>query len=233
MIEWLNHYFEEAAHGGELLVREHVEQRMRLLPFEFYVGCHSPMQYFKSDDHPRVSPPFLFLLLGWLYFAALAIGQVQNAPVTEPRAQQHEPAGPPVAKGAAAIMQQRQSCSLRLVVNADALFAPHRWTLNPDASQTLQALGPMIAKAGKHPVRITAFTAVSDSAPENEDVSHRRAITVRTWLLNHQMVPPMTPVVGFSSSGMSQQAAASPIGKRRQNNGTVEVVIDTCNAPTP
>ncbi len=174
----------------------------------------------------------LFLLPAALFFAGLAAAQVQTAPITEPRAQQEAPV-PAVAKGAAAITQQRQSCSLRLVVNADALFAPHRWTLNPDASQTLDVLGPMVLKAGKHPVRIVAFTADSDSAPENEDVSHRRAITVRTWLLNHHMIPAMTPVAGFSSSGLGEQAAAAPMNQRRQKNGTVEIIIETCKAPAP
>ena len=172
----------------------------------------------------------LCILATGLAFGAQA-GQVQTAPITEPRAQQ-EPASP-VAKGAAAITQQRQTCSLRLVVNADALFVPHRWTLNADARQTLDVLGPMILKAGKRPVRIVAFTAASDSVPENEDVSHRRAITVRTWLFNHQLIPPATPVEGFSSSGLSEQAAAVAINQPRQKNGTVEIVIETCQSSTP
>ncbi len=161
----------------------------------------------------------------------MSAAQVQTAPITEPRAQQ-EPA-PAVAKGAAAITQLNEKCATQLVVNADALFTPHRWTLNADAAQTLDVLGSMIEKAGKHPVRITAFTAASDSAPENEDVSHRRAITVRSWLLNHQLVPPMTPVAGFSFSGLGEQAAAAPSNRRRQKNGTVEIVIETCKPPAP
>jgi len=157
--------------------------------------------------------------------------QVQTEPVTEPRAQQ-KPV-PTVAKGAAAITERHENCSTRLIVNADALFAPHRWTLNADARQTLDVLGPMILKAGKRPVRIVAFTAASDSVPENEDVSHRRAITVRTWLFNHQLIPPATPVEGFSSSGLSEQAAAVAINQPRQKNGTVEIVIETCQSSTP
>jgi len=176
--------------------------------------------------------PFVVALISTFWAVVpSAAAQVQNEPITEPRAQQ-KPA-PTVAKGAAAITQRHESCATRLIVNADALFTPQRWTLNPDARQTLDVLGSMILKAGKHSVRIVAFTAAADAAPENVDVSHRRAITVRTWLVNHQFVPPDTHAVGFSSSGMSEQAAAVPMNQHRQKNGTVEIVIETCKPSTP
>ncbi len=152
---------------------------------------------------------------------------MQTAPVLEPRGQQ-EPA-PTVAKGAAAITQLHGKCSTQLIVNADALFGPHRWTLNHDAGQTLDALGPMITQVGKHPARIDAYTGAAESVAENQDVSQRRALTVRTWLVNHQFLPAATPIAGFSSSGPSQGAASSSDKQRRQKNGTVEVVIRACN----
>ncbi len=166
--------------------------------------------------------------------AASAVPQspeTQTGPITEPRGASHEPAGPPVAKGAAAIAEQHEKCSTRLIINADALFAPHRWTLNPDGGKTLDALGPLIAKAGKHPARIVAYTTSSDSDTENRDVSQRRAITVRGWLVNHHLLPEGTPVEGFSKQGAiaSQKNAgpSQPTGGQPKN-GTVEVVIDTC-----
>jgi outer membrane protein OmpA-like peptidoglycan-associated protein len=169
---------------------------------------------------------------GWLALlccvsAAISSAQVQTAPITEPRAQQ-EPA-PTIAKGATAIKEQPMKCSTQLVVNADALFAPHRWTLNHDAAQTLDVLGPMITQAGKHPARIDAYTAAADSDAENRDVAQRRALTVRTWLVNHQLLPAGTPIAGFSSSDPPQGGAPSSDNKPRQKNGTVEVVIQTCN----
>ncbi len=148
---------------------------------------------------------------------SLALAQVQNAPVTEPRGEKQESASPAV-KGAAAITEQDEKCSSRLVVGADALFVPHRWTLNHDASQTLDILGPLVAKAGKHPARIVAYTAVSDADAENRDVSQRRAISVRTWLVNHHFIAEGTPAEGLGKGDSSGH----------QKNGSVEVVIDTC-----
>ena len=164
---------------------------------------------------------------------ALAASQslAQTGPVTEPRGAAHEPAGPPVAKGAAAITQQHDKCLTRLIVSADALFQPDRWTLNHDAGQTLDALGPQIAHAGKHPARIVAYTASSKSQSENRDVSQRRALTVRTWLVNHRYVPENTPAEVSNEDDhvaeMDRGAAAHDAAPHR--NGTVDVVMDSCH----
>ncbi len=100
-------------------------------------------------------------------------------------------------KGTQAIKQTDAKCSETLSVSADALFQPKRWTLNPDAGQTLDALGPMIAKAGKHPVRIESFTDFAGSDSYNQMLSEKRAITVRGWLVNHGFVPEGTPDRGI------------------------------------
>lgn len=155
---------------------------------------------------------------------ALVRAQVQTGPIDEPRGASHEPAVPPV-KGAAAIRQRRAKCSLDLIVNADAMFQPNRWTLNPDGGETLDALGPMITKAGNHPARIIAYTASSESDTENRDVSERRALTVRTWLVNHQFLPAATPTEAASP----EKPPASIHSGGRHKNGVVEVVIDTCH----
>ena len=134
------------------------------------------------------SPRFLVSVLFVCLVPGTSLSQVQTGPIIEPRGAAHEPAGPPAAKGAAAITKQQEKCSTRLIVNADALFAPHRWTLNHDASETLDVLGPMIVKGGKHPARILAETDSAELDSENRDVGQRRALTVRTWLVNHRFI---------------------------------------------
>ncbi len=167
-------------------------------------------------------------------FVAVAqpVTQVQTGPIIEPRGAAHEPAGPPVAKGAAAITQQQEKCSTRLIVNADALFAPHRWTLNHDASETLDVLGPMIVKGGKHPARILAETDSAELDSENRDVSQRRALSVRTWLVNHRFIAEGTPIeaVGSKSANTApnQAHSAEPV-REPAKNGTVDVLVDTCH----
>ena len=142
-------------------------------------------------------------------------GEVQNEPITEPRSAQHKPSGPPIPKGIQAITQTEGKCSTSLVVNADALFKPTRWTLNSDAPQTLDALAPLITKAGKHPVRITAFSGSDNSEKNNQIVAEKRALTARTWLRNHGLIPDDTPITGI---GKFASGDKEPI----------EVVIDTC-----
>jgi len=171
-------------------------------------------------------------------------GQTQTGPIDEPRSAEHEPSGPPIAKGAAAITQQDAKCSKRLIVNADALFKPGRWTLNPDGAETMQALAPLVVKAGKHPVRIEAFTSSTASDRDNQIVAQRRAITVRGWLRNNGYVPVDTPVEGFAkhsaNTGPTAEKAAvagnsarapedsdNPAGA--SNDQRVEIIFDTCH----
>ena len=151
--------------------------------------------------------------------------QVQTGPVTEPRNAAQEPGAHPVVKGAEAIHEREAKCTKTLVVYGDALFKPGRWTLNPDGGETLSELAPLITKAGKHPMRIEAFSASGVSSAENESVAERRASTVRGWLRNHGYIAENTPIRGFAA------APASPAPKNGQSTAPeehVDVVIDTC-----
>lgn len=145
-------------------------------------------------------------------------GEVQPAPIDEPRSAEHKPTGPPIPKGIQAITQTEANCSTELTVNADALFKPGRWTLNYDAAPTLDALGPLITKAGKHPVRITAFSGSDDSEKDNQIVAEKRALTVRTWLRNHGFIPDGTPMEGIGKFATGAKGSKEPI----------EITIDTC-----
>ncbi len=145
-------------------------------------------------------------------------GEVQNEPITEPRSAEHKPSGPPIPKGIQAITQTEGKCSTELIINAEALFKPTRWTLNSDAPQTLDALAPLITQAGKHPVRITAFSGSDNSEKNNQIVAEKRALTVRTWLRNHGLVPEDTPITGIANFATGDQQPKEPI----------ELVIDTC-----
>jgi len=157
---------------------------------------------------------------------------VQTAPIDEPRSAQHKPSGPPIVKGAGAIKQVDAKCSTTLTVADDALFQPRRWTLNPDAGQTMNALGPMIAKAGKHPVHIKSFTDSGDSDSYAQMLSEKRATTVRGWLVNHGYVPEGTPIEGLGQSNPvapNTKPDGSDDPEGRQKNRRIEIVIDTCS----
>jgi len=170
----------------------------------------------------------IFVVVVWVCLSTAAVfaqtsqgqqaGQVQNEPIDEPRSAEHKPTGPPIPKGIQAITQTEGKCSIELIVNADALFKPTRWTLNSDAPQTLDALAPLITKAGKHPVLITAFSGSDNSEKNNQIVAEKRALTVRTWLRNHGLVPDDTPITGIGNFDTGDKGPKEPI----------EVVIDTC-----
>jgi outer membrane protein OmpA-like peptidoglycan-associated protein len=173
-------------------------------------------------------------------FAYPQSGQIQQpkgtwqtpGPIQQPRGTWQKPGDIQVPKGIQAIKQQDGRCSTKLVVGADALFEFNRWTLEPDAAQTLDALGPLIAKAGKHPARIEGFTDSIGSDSYNQMLSEKRAITVRGWLVNHGYVPEGTPIKGFGkndpvAANTKPDGSDNPEG--RQKNRRVEVVIDTCN----
>ena len=192
----------------------------------------------------------LLLILSFICLAPVAAsaqaqaGQTQTEPIDEPRAMQ-EPPGPPVAKGAAAIMQQDAECSKRIIVNADALFKAGRWTLNPDGAETMQALAPLVVKAGKHPVRIEAYIVSDASERTNQIVAQRRAITVRGWLRNNGYVPVDAPVEGLGKhivNSSTPTPAKTPAGGNSADGSDssddpggasqdqrVEIVFDTCH----
>jgi outer membrane protein OmpA-like peptidoglycan-associated protein len=165
-----------------------------------------------------------------LAFALPGFAQVQTAPITEPRSHE-ESSGAQVAKGAGAISEQSRNCSTRLIVNADALFAPHRWTLNPDAAETLDVLGPMILKRGKHPAELFAETYAADSDVENRSVGRQRAATVRTWLANHGFVDAGSAILEFDPEKpvpAPGKVVVSRPTEHPRDNGVVMVIIDTC-----
>ncbi|MGC2112310.1 MAG: hypothetical protein WA655_22515, partial [Candidatus Korobacteraceae bacterium] len=111
---------------------------------------------------------------------------------------------------------------------ANALFQPRRWTFNPDAVETMDVLGPMIAKAGKHPARIESYVAFADSESYSQSVGEKRAITVRGWLVNHGFVSEGTPVSAFvNHSAPDKSDGSHPVDGRKQDP-RVEIVLDTC-----
>ena len=143
----------------------------------------------------------------------------------------HTPGQIQVPKGIKAITTHQASCAQKLSVAADALFAFDKATLSPDAAKTLSALGPLIKKAGNHPIQIDGYTDAIGSDAYNLQLSEQRAATVRDWLAAHGYVPATTPIKGYGKAdpvapNMKPDGSDDPQG--RQKNRRVEVVIQTC-----
>jgi len=136
-----------------------------------------------------------------------------------------------VPKGIQAIRAEDEKCGKRFLIGADALFDFDKATLTADAEETLEALVPLLAKAGPHPATVEGHTDAKGSDAYNQTLSENRAKTVRDWLATHGVLPASTPVKGW---GKRRPVApnAKPDGtddpQGRQKNRRVEVVLDLC-----
>ncbi|HLK63043.1 MAG TPA: OmpA family protein [Bryobacteraceae bacterium] len=176
----------------------------------------------------------VFLFLAAALSAVSQNGQIQKpGEIQQPKGNWQKPGAIQVPKGIQAIRAiDATPCERRLVVGADALFDFDQSVLSPDAKKTLTALGPLIQKAGKHPIVIEGHTDAVGSDAYNQDLSERRAKAVRAWLIEqHLSEETAARVEGF---GRKRPVApnAKPDGsddpEGRQKNRRVEVVIDTC-----
>jgi outer membrane protein OmpA-like peptidoglycan-associated protein len=153
--------------------------------------------------------------------------------IQKPRDTWQQPGEIQVPKGIQAIRTEEAKCTRRFSVGADALFEFDKATLTPDAEETLNALVPLLAKAGKHPATIEGHTDAKGSDAYNQTLSEKRARTVKDWLVVHGALPDSTPIQGWGkrkpiASNTKPDGSDDPVG--RQKNRRVEVVMDLCKS---
>jgi outer membrane protein OmpA-like peptidoglycan-associated protein len=153
-------------------------------------------------------------------------GQIQ-----QPKGPWQTPGAIQVPKGMRAIKQQSSHCQSRIAVGVDALFDFNKSSLRTDATQTLEALGPLIHKYGTHPLKIDGHTDSIGSLSYNQQLSEARAKTVKYWLMTRDYISASTPIAGYGKTrpiapNTNRDGSDNPIG--RQKNRRVEIVIDTC-----
>lgn len=143
-----------------------------------------------------------------------------------------QPKGPwQVPKGIQAIKTTSRPCGKIYTVNADALFAFDRYTLSPDAKETLSVLGPMLKKSAGQPMHIVGFTDSIGSDSYNLTLSEERAKTVRDWLASHGFVPAATPYAGRGKAdpvapNTKPDGSDNPAG--RAKNRRVQITVGNC-----
>ena len=126
----------------------------------------------------------------------------------------------------------KKGCVTKLTLGSDALFEFGEASLTPTAQKTLGLMGPAIAKAGKHPVRIDGYTDSIGSDAYNQALSEQRARSVRDWLAAHGYIKGSTKIEGFGKQhpvapNTNPNGSDNPQG--RAKNRRVEVIIDTCH----
>lgn len=153
--------------------------------------------------------------------------------IQKPRDTWQQPGEIQVPKGIQAIRTEEAKCTRRFLVGADALFEFDKATLNPDAEETLAALLPLLAKAGKHPATIEGHTDAKGSDAYNQTLSEKRAQAVKDWLVARGAVAASTPIQGWGkrrpvTPNAKPDGSDDPQG--RQKNRRVEVVLDLCKS---
>lgn len=152
--------------------------------------------------------------------------------IQQPKGTWQQPGEIQVPKGIQAIKTAEEKCTKRFQVVADALFEFDKATLTPDAEETLNALLPLLAKAGRHPVTVEGHTDSKGADAYNKTLSEERAKTVRDWLVSKDAVPPGTAAVMGWGERRPIAPNAKPDGsddpEGRQKNRRVEIVLDLC-----
>ena len=155
----------------------------------------------------------------------------QPKEIQQPKGTWQQPGEIQVPKGIQAIRAEEEKCAKRFLVGADALFEFDKATLTPDAEETLNALVPLLAKAGKKPMTVEGHTDAKGSDDYNQTLSEKRAAAVKDWLVAHGAAPASTPTRGWGkrrpvAPNTRPDGSDDPAG--RQKNRRVEVILDLC-----
>jgi outer membrane protein OmpA-like peptidoglycan-associated protein len=151
--------------------------------------------------------------------------------IQQPKGPWQRPGDIEVPKGIQAVHLADTKCEHRLELVADALFDFDKSSLRSDAEETLRAVAPDLAKAGKHPVTVEGHTDAVGTQAYNLTLSENRARSVRDWLAAQGYVPADTAIEGYGklrpvAPNTFPDGLDNPAG--RQKNRRVDIVINTC-----
>lgn len=152
--------------------------------------------------------------------------------IQQPTGNWQQPGEVQQPRGIEAIKVQKSQCEERYSVGADVLFEFNKYNLSKIAEETLAALGPMLQKAGAHPIVVEGHTDGIGSDPYNQRLSERRATSVKKWLVSHQFVPASTTIKGYGKKkpiAPNKNSDGSDNPEGRQKNRRVEIVVDICH----
>jgi len=142
--------------------------------------------------------------------------------IQQPKGPWQTPGEIQVPKGIQAIHAQEETCTQRFQVISDALFDFDKATLSPSAEETLNALLPLLAKAGKHPARVEGHTDAKGSDAYNQRLSERRAQAVVDYLVKAGVARDRLEPRGF---GESQPIADNATDDGQAQNRRVELRV--------
>lgn len=106
---------------------------------------------------------------------------------------------------------------------ADVLFDTDRWELRPDVVETLRVIGEQL-RSTTGPITVEGHTDARASEEHNQELSERRAASVRDWLVQAGIDPARITTKGY---GESVPVAPNDTPEHLQQNRRVVVSVAT------
>jgi outer membrane protein OmpA-like peptidoglycan-associated protein len=178
----------------------------------------------------KESGTFCVLLGGSALATAKAPGCPAPAAAMRPVPPQRAVATSEPQVGARPVEVIVSTCEERLRVGSDVLFDFDRAEIRAQADPALAELSRLVASADKAAM-IEGHTDAIGTDAYNQGLSERRALAVRSALVDHGLPLSRLNVRGFGKShpvAPNQRPDGSDDPEGRQRNRRVEVVINTC-----
>jgi outer membrane protein OmpA-like peptidoglycan-associated protein len=118
---------------------------------------------------------------------------------------------------------------IRIELSADVLFDFDKYTLKPEASESLQKVGRVVAQYANSRLLVEGHTDSKGSHPYNMKLSENRATTVKKWLIDNANVQQSL----ITTRGWGETKSVAPNTKPdgsdnpegRQKNRRVEITV--------
>jgi len=120
---------------------------------------------------------------------------------------------------------------IKIELDADVLFDFDKYSLRPEAADSLREVGEVAKNYGKSPVLIEGYTDGKGTHPYNIKLSDNRAASVKKWLVENAGVSgPRITTRGWGEAkpvapNTNSDGSDNPAG--RQKNRRVEITITT------
>jgi outer membrane protein OmpA-like peptidoglycan-associated protein len=120
---------------------------------------------------------------------------------------------------------------IKIELNADVLFDFDKYTLRPEAQETLQRVGRVVSSYPNAPLLIEGHTDGKGTHPYNLKLSENRAVAVKQWLVTNAAIQASRiKTIGWAETkpeapNTNPDGSDNPQG--RQKNRRVELTLQT------
>jgi len=130
------------------------------------------------------------------------------------------------------ILETRETARGLIVNVSDVLFDTGKHTLKPGAREKLATVAGILLAYPDLSLEVDGHTDSVGEEHYNQELSERRAESVRGYLVQHGIPPSAIGAFGY---GESQPVASNNIAAGRQQNRPVELVVsgESIGRPTP